>query len=96
MMDDPKLFSTGLPLIKEEGLVVTFGGETPDNYSWGETEYGPARAIAGTYFEIDKRFWEMLGKPQEIIVGFANEDGWEKWVGIRPNRKNDPMWREAF
>lgn len=88
------LFSATLDLIEERGSQVVFGG-SPGNATWGANEYGPARPMAGCEFVIDRRYWEMLGMPDKMPVGFANESGWAKWVGCTPPAKAT-IWLEAF
>lgn len=88
------LYATALPLIEERGDQVVFGGVGDATMTWGDSdEYGPGRPIAGTEFVIDRRYWELCGKPDKLVVGIASEAGWDGWVSQPP--RTDLCWMEA-
>lgn len=84
------LYAAALPFIEERETQVVFGN-TPKDATWAEHEEDPARPMAGAEVVIDKRFWLLLGKPDQLVFGFAKEEGWEKWVGSAPPAVS-PTW----
>lgn len=89
------LYAAALNLIEERGNQIVFGGNP--NLTWGANEElgdsEPRRVEAGELV-IDRRYWILLGKPMQLVVGFANEAGWSKWVGKLPPAKA-VIWLEA-
>lgn len=90
MSDKQALYAASLPFVEVRGDQVVFGG-APEGMTWGG-DHPEHRAIAGSEFVIDKRYWELCGSPDKLVVGFANEDGWNEWVGPVPS--NDLGWME--
>lgn len=79
MAKENQLYAAALPFIEIRGNQVAFGGN-PEAL-WGEPSKRP---IESCEFVIDRRYWELLGRPDKMIVGMSTEAGWEKWVGPEP------------
>lgn len=91
-MTNDTLYAATLPFIEQRGNQVAFGG-VPADYSW-DGDHPEHRPIEGGELVIDKRYWELLGSPDKLVVGFACTAGWEKWVG-GPAPFREAMWLEA-
>lgn len=87
------LYSGAMPFIEERGNQVVFGGDPnagENESTWGEPDVRP---VEPAEFVIDKRFWELLGKPTTLAVGFSTHEGWEKWITSPPS--DNVAWQEA-
>jgi hypothetical protein len=97
-MDDTvndNLYAAALPLIEERGNQIIFGGDPDATWAANEEIGDTARPVEASRLVIDRRFWLLLGKPDVLVCGFANDAGWDKWVGVAPDAKAR-TWLEGF
>lgn len=73
MADKHPLYAAALPKTDETETSVTFCGK-PEGAFWGEPDNRP---IEPAVFLFDRGYWERLGKPDKIVVGFSTEEGWD-------------------
>lgn len=74
-MSDIAVYSGAMKFVEEFGDQVIFQAENDGTMTWGEPD---DRLIAKSQFMVDKRYWELLGKPEMIAVGFSTMQGWEE------------------
>lgn len=93
-MANDSLYSSALPFIGfvgEDSNQALFGGK-PEGSHWGDSDN--KREIEGTEFKIDRKYWELLGKPEFLFIGMGSEEGFMKWIGPTPKAKV-AIWLEA-
>jgi hypothetical protein len=79
MMPDSVIYAANVPFLELRGDQAVFGGKGEKTWHWGDDE--GRREIAECEFVIDRRYWELLGKPDSIAVGFSTVEGWhEQWA----------------
>lgn len=69
-----------MDFIELRGDVAVFQ-QDPD-MTWGTDQGG--RMVEVSEFQVDKKYWEILGCPAEIVFMFGNEEGFKDRVGSTP------------
>lgn len=93
-MAKDSLYTAGIPVVGyvgERNNQVLFEGKTEDSH-WGESENG--RAVETTEFKIDRKYWELMGRPEMIFLSMGTEEAFEKWIGPSDPRQKVSKWLE--
>lgn len=75
-MSEETMYIGRLTLVTAGKTKAIFEANLDPNITWGDDQGN--RPVSGSRFEVDKKFWELLGCPDEITFGFGTAEGWKQ------------------
>jgi hypothetical protein len=70
------LYTAALPVIGKTGTQVFLGGDAKEGLTWGDDQKN--RPISPNAVIMDKKYYEILGEPEEVVIIITTEEGWKK------------------